>query len=77
MNATALGSPPLSMDNGSTGDNSVPPFCLCASRRTDLTGTFQGKVGAERTAELCFSTPPSEPDVQLSRKVGAERTASG
>jgi hypothetical protein len=24
------------------------------------------KVGAERTAELCFSTPPSEPDVPLS-----------
>jgi hypothetical protein len=25
------------------------------------------KVGAERTAELCFSTPPSEPDVQVSK----------
>src|SRR5215213_7971639 len=44
VNATALGSYPLSMDNGSTGDTSVPPFCLCASRRTRLTGTFQGQL---------------------------------
>jgi hypothetical protein len=25
------------------------------------------KVGARRTAELCFPTPPSEPDVQVSK----------
>jgi hypothetical protein len=54
VNATALGSYPLSMENGSTGVASVPPFCLCASRRTRLTGTFQEHAAhpAERPAEL-------------------------
>jgi ketosteroid isomerase-like protein len=35
-----------------------------------------GKVGARRTAELCFLTPPSEPDVPLSGHPALQGLAS-
>ncbi len=34
------------------------------------------KVGAGRTAELCFPTPPSEPDVPLSRHPALQGVAT-
>jgi hypothetical protein len=35
-----------------------------------------GKVGAKRTAELCFLTPPSEPDLHLSAHPALQGLAS-
>lgn len=61
VNATALGSYPLSMENGSTGVASVPPFCLCASRRTRLTGSFQGQLFHPRGAPLALRPKGSPP----------------
>src|SRR5882724_2772100 len=55
------------------------PLCLDSpddfSAKPGILAACLGKVGARRTAKLCFLTPPSEPAVRLSRKVGAERTA--
>jgi hypothetical protein len=39
-------------------------------------GEVRSKVGAERTAELCFSTPPSEPGMRLSPHPALEGLAS-
>jgi hypothetical protein len=42
--ATAIGRIFTQHEEWEYGSNSVPPFCLCASRRTRLTGTFQGQL---------------------------------